>query len=460
MRPTIIVQITEAYLKVAALRSGGSFLEADACVVEPVAGINDALVAEKLGRILKDLKLHQPLVIISLARNAVTVRNLHLPSRQAPEIAQMIDLKLARLVPYKKEDVVFDFRVVGTDDAGYSRVILAVVKTEIVRRCASIVEKAGGAVDRIVLGSYGVWQKMRGLAAAAGPDDVFLALDIDTDFTDFMIFSPAAPVFSRTINIGARSLIENKDGVTLKFISELKQSLMMFYNEEMNKRPEKIFVSGGKVDEGLLRRIASEFSVVVESAGPGLAGTLEDVSSVGITRVGARDRDELNFVLAEIQVRKTLSRTVRELVLLGGVCVYLLSLGYVFYWGRIYHQQNYLARVKAKTASVEKTLGDLPGKLKKIEFVKGRLEERKAVLFVIVELQKVVPSKVAVQSVVMDDRGKVIVRGQAEELSDVFKFLDNLQKEPYFKDVQTKSTKKKKVMDRDLIDFELNFILG
>ncbi len=459
MRPTIIVQITESCLKVAALRANGSFFEADTCIVEPVAGLHDTLITEKLLKAIKAFKMRQPAVIVSLGRNTVTVRNLHLPSRQAPEIEQMIDLKLTRIVPYKKEDVVFDFRIVGTDETGFARVLLAVVKTDTVRRCAAIVEKAGCSVDRIVLGSYGVWQKIKGLAAAGAAGDVFLALDVDTDFTDFMIFSSTAPLFTRTINIGAQALIENKDGVVSKFITELKQSLTMFYNEEINKRPERVFVCGARVGEGFIRRIESELSLVVENTVDGLPGTPEDASTMGLARVSVHDKQEFNFILTEIQVRKTLSRTVQQLIILGGVCVYLLSLGYVFYWSRSYHQQNYLVRVKEQAESVEKTLGDLPEKLKEIEFVKTRLEDRKAVLFVIVALQKVVPAKVAVISVIIDEAGKVIVRGQAEELADVFKFIDNLQKEKYFKEVQTKSTKKKKVGDRDLIDFELNFIL-
>ena len=459
MKPIVIVQITESLLKVSPARQSGGVLEASVWATEPVTGLGDELIAEKLARIFRDFKLRQPAVVISLGRNTVTVRNLHLPSRIDDEIRQMVELKLARLVPHKREDVIFDFTVSGSDAVGYARVLLSVVRTEAVRRCAAIVEKAGGEVDRIVLSSYGVWQKARALVPAQDTDDVFLALDVDSDFTDFIIFSPSELLFTRTINIGARALLENKDGVVARFMADLQQSLMMFYNEELNKKPARVFVSGAKIAGELARHIESGLAVDVVCAGGPAAGVPEDVSVFGLSCIDTRDRKGAGFVLAEIQVRKTLSRTVRELVILGGLCVYLLSIGYLFYWGRVYHQQNYLAMVRERAAAVEKTLGDLPGKFKKIEFVRERLESRKAVLFVMVELQKAVPAKASVVFVSVEETGRVVVRGQAEELADVFKFVDNLEKSGGFRDVQTRSTKKKKTLGRDLIEFELNFLL-
>jgi hypothetical protein len=372
----------------------------------------------------------------------------------------MIDLKLARIVPYKREDVVFDYSMAGLDDVGYTRVLLSVLKNDAVRRCVGIVEKAGCEIERIVLSSYGLWEKARGLALPQDPGSVFLALDIDTDFTDCIIFTSSALLFSRSINIGARGLLENKDGVVMKFTAELNQSLMMFYNEEMNKKPVRAFVTGAKVGEHLAGRIESGVVVPVTWVGSGSAGVSQDASTIGLARISTRDRQAASFVLADIQIRRNLSRMVHELVILGGLCVYLLSVGYAAYWGKIYHQQNYLVKVQEKAAEVQKTLGDLPDKLKKVDFVRSRLEERKAVLFLLVELQKIVPANVAVISVSMDDAGKIIVRGQAQELADVFAFIDNIQKEKCFQDIQTRSTKKKKILDREIIDFELNFILG
>jgi Tfp pilus assembly protein PilN len=69
------------------------------------------------------------------------------------------------------------------------------------------------------------------------------------------------------------------------------------------------------------------------------------------------------------------------------------------------------------------------------------------------------PENISISSITIDEQDKVSIRGQAMQLSDVFKFISALEQVNYFKSVETKSTRKKKVKDKDLTDFELTFQL-
>ena len=76
-----------------------------------------------------------------------------------------------------------------------------------------------------------------------------LLLDIDRDFTDFIIFSADNLLFSRCITLGQEEMKEEIKRT--KFVGEIKQSLVIFQGEETSKKPTKIFLSGaqGKLKE-------------------------------------------------------------------------------------------------------------------------------------------------------------------------------------------------------------------
>lgn len=459
IRPTIIIQISANYLKVALARPQSGRLRTYDGVAERIQSLSDDLITERLVAFLKKSKVKPSSVVLSLPRNIATVRNLHLPSQDKREIAQMVELNIVRMVPYKKEDIVSAYRVLGLDERDFTKVIIALVKIDILRRFVGIVESAGLNIDRITLGSYGVWSRLSSPGVQKLKSGALcLALDVDTEFTDCIIFSSDELLFSRCINMGAQSIIENLDTGVNRFLGEVKQSLVTFYNEETNQKPMKIFLSGAKVKEMLLENIAAELDAAVElSDNP--AQIPEDASWAGMMELSEKGAGEVGFTLPEIQIRRSLRQSVRDLVALGGLCVYIFMVLFVLFGGRISNRENYGNRVRERAALIGKELGNLPEKLRKMEFVKERLRERRAPLFVITQVQRIIPEAVAMSAVSIDDQGRVSIRGQANDMADVFKFIDELGKIKNFSDVQTKSTKKKKVQDRDLTDFEISLSL-
>jgi hypothetical protein len=125
--------------------------------------------------------------------------------------------------------------------------------------------------------------------------------------------------------------------------------------------------------------------------------------------------------------------------------------------GKIQIRQSYLSKLNQHYNDAEKELKEPLEKLSKIEFVKTYLAKRRLPLIIVTQLQKITPEEVVINTLTIDEHGKVTLRGEALQLSDVFKFTNTLEKIEYFKDIQTKSTRKKKVKDRDLTEFELSF---
>lgn len=464
MRPAVVIEISERWLKMIVGRP--SARQAVHGVVKPIQGLSDEQITQAVSGTLRELKLKARQVTLCLPRNLVTVRNLHLPSQAPAEIAQMIDLNIVRMVPYRKEEVVSNYRLLGVDEIGYSKVMLAIVHRELVKRYVSILEPAGLSVERISLSSHGAWRYlMTHQASAVGAEELVLLLEIDAAFTDCLLCSRDQLYFSRNLAVEAEQLTEEA-GLT-RLLSEINQSLEIFQNEEMNRRPAKVFISGAQAAAPMVERAVGEdlkipvvrVAAPIPQPWPGSPGASAVPATCSVSApaqlLGSEPGQELGFILPEIQIRQFLKEKMRELVLAGSLTIFLLAVGVGFFLGRLYHQQAYLWQLQHRNAAIKHEIGDVVVQSRRIELVKSYLMARELPLRYLAELQRVVPAEVAIDFLSVDEQQRGVLRGQAIQLSDVFKLITTLENSRYLEQVDAKYTRRKKVHDKEVTEFEL-----
>ena len=471
MRANIGVEINEQYLKIAVAKSQPPHPKITDCIVESISSLPDDQITKKISDILRSNKIKPKYSVLSLGRNLVTVRNLHLPSHDKKEIIQMIDLNAARIVPYRKDEIVFGYKSLGSDEMGYAKIILAIVHSNVIRRQTLILERAGILIDKISLSSAGVWEWVVGTCRGdINQTDLYLLLDVETNYVDFIVFSHNSMLFSRSINIGAKSIHEDGLLGITKLLGEVKQSLVMFYNEEVNKKPVAVFISGATIKTELSRLIETDLGIPLKIVSPPFTQEIAkskkrefppDVSVTGASALALKDSEtRLNFILPEIQIRKSLREKTREIIVVGSLVIYLFMVACALFLGKIYEQRTYLAKLDNDYGSVEKEMKSLLSQMDKISFARSYLETRRLPLYIFAQLQKNIPAEIAVNMITIDGEKEISVRGQAVQLSDVFKFVNTLEKIKTFKEVQAKSTRKKKVKEKDLTEFEITFSTG
>lgn len=457
MRASIAVEIGERWLKIMVARQG-----APQCLLRPVQGLSDEQVTQALTAMLKELKVKPRPVALCLPRNQVTVRNLHLPSQDPKEIAQMIELNIVRMVPYRKEEILSNYRLLGVDDIGYSKIMLAIVHRDLVKRHVDILEGAGLSVERVSLSSHASWLWM---AARHGhtfaESDLVLLLDLEAGYIDFLLCSRKALFFSRSIAIEADQLTD--EAGLARLLNEINQSLEIFQNEEMNRRPAKVFVGGAEtpmpmvekaIKEGLnlpVSRVAGPVKSRPEAPGPAAGCSLNALAHL----IDGDADQELSFVLPELQIRQSLKEKTRELILIGSVSLYVIIALMGFFMSRLHHQQNYLDSLRQRSASIEQEIGDLVSQSRRVEVVKNYLTTRELPLRYLAELQKIIPAEVALDFMSVDEQQRGVLRGQALQLSDVFKLITSLENSRYIEQVDTKYTRRKKVRETEITEFEL-----
>ena len=148
------IELGEEYCKIAVVRQHGVSMKLHDCRVVSIRSQSESDIAKTIADEFKKAKDKSRSIAVSLPRNFVTVRNLHLPSKDEAEIKKMISFHITRIVPHKIEEVVYSYCLSGTDEMGYRRVTLAIAHNEIIKRQLKILDEAGFLVDGITISSY------------------------------------------------------------------------------------------------------------------------------------------------------------------------------------------------------------------------------------------------------------------------------------------------------------------
>jgi hypothetical protein len=461
MKPSIALEINEHWLKLVAVNPVNRQPSSLRGLVRSIESFNESQITQTLLESLRELKLKPAPVIISLPRNQVTLRNLHLPSQNTQEINQMVQLNIARIVPYKTEEVVYSYRILGKDDIGYTKIVLAIVHRDAIKKLLNIMDLAGLFIDNIVLSSYGPFQWVsHKYKAEIRPPDLNFIIDLDFNFSDFIVFSGQELLYSHCIAIDSRQLAD-EIGIK-KLIGEIRQSLVIFHNEEVVKKPYLGFICGAAGNAGtIMRSIEKELEVSVRDACMPLQLGVQMPKTVSVTSLsqfvlGENDKN-LSFILPEIQIRKAFKEKTREIMILGSLAIYFFMALCGIFCGKLYNQQSYLKMLKEKNKVVLQGMEGAADQSRRIDFIKDFLAKRRLPVFLLSQLYDITPDEIAIKYLNVNKDKKVNLRGEASQLSEVFKFVGILEKTKYFKDVQTRSTRKRKLKDKEMTDFELSF---
>ncbi len=470
MKETAVIEIGKNNIKIAAARfSLKRSLQKFFCVAKDISFLDEAGITKLITDIFSSLKIKPKYLSLSIPRELVTIRNISLPSQDYKEISKMVDLHLVRVVPYKKEDIIYSFAVTDTNEEGSAKILLSIVQKSVLSKHLKILSGAGLFADKIYLSSYGVREWMLSQCRSEMEEDtVYLGLDIDSQSSDFIAFSKEHLLFTRSIVLGAAQLSEQES--VRKLIKEVKNSLVFFRSEYEYKKPQKMVISGALeqlkgLEDALMREL--EIPVLPLSIVPSIErfpykdiNIPDSVSATAVKEFLMDNSKRVSFIVPETQVRKALKEKVKDLIATGSYLIAIFFVISALFLGRIHNRQTYLNTLNNKLEEIKDDIGNLMGQSKRIEVTDRILKDRKTPLVFFQELYPLVPSSVAVTNLSIQEDNNIVLRGEALRLSDVFAFINILEDNKYFKGVEARYTRKKKTKDGELTDFELAFLFG
>ncbi|MEI9476842.1 MAG: pilus assembly protein PilM [Deltaproteobacteria bacterium] len=437
-----------------------------------LAQIKDS-IATAIADSFRLLKLNKQHVVACIPRHLVTVRMLELPATDPKEISDMIDLQVGKQTPYAKEEIVFAHKIIETGSSGYTKVMLAIVARNIVSERMEALVKAGLIVKRVVISSEGVYHWFRGAYLAnmkLKSSQAVILVDVDSNYSDFIVIRNEKMVFTRNILIGANHLVQETAGWREKFLEEIKRSLERCQGAEKNMEIVKACLSGsGPNIQGLDVALSGALEIRVENA-----DSLKDFHSQSIVESSGDENPKLvsmtqllgvtlddkepymDLTPNEQKVQNVMEHKTKQLTVMGILVVAIVTAVSFLCLTNVHTKNAYLTKLKKTISKIAEEAEGIDKMRAVIDRVEQRLDSRGSSLECINEIYRITPKEISLTDIDIDEKQMVVLRGHGFSMSDVFKYVKMLEESGMFENVKTSYTRVKNDKDAKFSEFEIN----
>lgn len=413
-----------------------------------------------------DITINQTALVVP--RQFVTIRNLELPSVDKKEIREIVDLQASKQTPYSREEIIFGFKARKSAKNGYSDVLLAIAKKDIIEERMKVLKEAGLDVGSVRLGSEGIYRYFM-LLDTGKSDKTTLLIDIDNDFSDILIISNNNFEYTRNITIGKAFTLKNPDNWKSSFIAEIKKSLEIYCHETGSKNIERILLTG--MTEGLdelLSVLRLEFHLPVNTAGglnPSLLSNKTrpyykqaacDASLSSITGILCSAEElSVNLLPQDAEIERRMKEKTKNIINAGILTILFFTLFSAIFMERFYTQNSYYNTLHDKFLQTEKEALVVETMKVRVDTIRQHLDKKGSALNILQQLFIVMPRDVYLTDIGYVKNKEVDLSGRSLTMSDVFKLVTLLEELDCFEKVKTNYATKTKKEDREVVDFEL-----
>lgn len=469
--PAVAIEIGNDWLKILEFTVGPANAITNASFIK-LAQIKEP-IADAISKIFRELKLKKKNIITYIPRNLVTIRILELPSTDPKEITEMINLQIGKQTPYSKEEITFSYRIIDTDREGYAKVMLAIVRHNIISERLAALQKIGIEPTKVTLSSEGVYDFFCTVNSAELKNKAIktiILLDIDSNYSDFIVLHKERLSFTKNILIGANNLLAEPKLIEEKFIEELKHSIDVYYEEEKGTKIEKLFLSGAaKNITNLAKTLSAHLDIPVETMDifknikiaekTGSILKSENNKFISLTPllgVWLKSKELAFDLMPEgVRIKKLVEEKKNYLTITGILAIAIVAMLSLLVLLSIYNKNVYLAQLTERISNLKDNSEKIESMRQLVSLTEERLDARGDSLTILNELYDFIPKEIYLTSIAIEKRKQLTVKGRALAMSDVFKFIAALEKSHYFKNVKNTYTTTKKEDNYEFADFEI-----
>ena len=471
-RDYLSICLTEQFIKVAQVKSAGGVVKVARRNLTGATG--DALTRE-LKTALAGFNPKKTHVLCVIPASVATTKNIEVPSVDPEEIKSIINLQAARHSPFSRDEILVGHINLGSYQANFTKVLLVIVNRNVVKERLKIFESAGLETHKVVFEPEGIarfYAKALNIKRDSAPVGI---IDVGAQSTTVIIESRGTAAMCRSIPIGMGALASQGAEARDKLIVEIKTSLDSYRDEDIDKTPAYfILTSSQSIVKDLQPSLASVVGTPVQvtsfidqlKAGGGLKKKLEkDFAEDTLTDVLApaisAGRCEVNLIPEEILMKRSVEEQSREAMIAGVLVVVILMLVGFILGAKNYFKETFLKQnLRAKYAGQHEEVLKLEEELRKTKMVRELLNSRLSSLKILRGLYAVITKDIYLNSINETEDGVITINGIAETTSRVYAFVSSLSESKFFDGVKTKSTASKKDRGKDMVAFEIEFILN
>ncbi len=408
-------------------------------------------------------------VLVANPTHLSTVRLFSLPSTDATEIRDIVELQAEKHTPYAKEEILSDFTVIERDRSGYSRVLLVIAHQDVIERSVRLVESAGFVLDRVGCELEGLlnWFLLMKRASGGAPAGPSLIVDVDGATTTLLVVEHRQLQFHRSLATGAEHLQEHSAQAGERLVGELTRSIEALDAEGKAVKLSEIILTGRtdrlgvfkeQVERGLNLPVTLlppwPEQAMSEAARAG-AERLPDVSFASLAGIGlAPSRIDLTPKAAKL--RHAFEAKAKALVTLGCQSIGALILVTLLIISRAHREQRYYQALREVYQQSVSQADEVEQALRQIALVEVQLRDRGRLLEAAETLTSQSSPDIRWQSLTYNSEEGIVLKGTTTELPKVYEYVASLDASPVFGQVEARRVSKRKGGDeQSLTDFEI-----
>ncbi len=161
---------------------------------------NPQLLGRHIRRVLDQEQIATKHAVVDIPRDQAILKTLALPTLAPEELPGMVEIQIAKELPFAAGEAVIDFTVGRSDAGSTSDVLVAAVRREVVRQYEATFSVAGLTLDRIGLRPYANTMALAELLKHAMPERV-LFIDVRPALTEIDILRHGMLTFSRAASV-------------------------------------------------------------------------------------------------------------------------------------------------------------------------------------------------------------------------------------------------------------------
>lgn len=428
---------------------------------EDITGKSEEDISGFLKDTLHKLKIKKTNTILIIPRGLVTVRYLQLPTTNPDELGNMIDMQVVRQIPYTREEMVYDYYVIGLTEEGYTKVLLVIAHRDIVSKYLRILEHAGIVPDSIEMDSLAIMELCKFLGTEEKPVAI---IDIDYTTTSIVVLQGAIPTFTRAVSIGSMHLggktppLVGKDWLS-EWIGEINRSLIVFQREQAVSI-EKIILLGDYIR--YMPNLAGKISFPVSGfdLSPYLDGISLSEISVSIAGLLGAIREgvntSVNLIPDEIRISKSVRLKRKSMVVTG-----LLLAGIIGTLGltldkKLQDRRVYLSSLEKRLQETSPMAKELAIKKDRLTLIRKQLSVSGSSLDILRELYSIIPQRTSLNVFIYDEEQGVTIKGASPAMSEVFDLIPKLENSLYFENVTNRYATQRKIRGQELTEFHID----
>lgn len=461
-RPIVVIEIGNDWLKIIDCNPSSSTNLITKASFVKLSQIKES-VSDAISEIFRNLRLNRNNVFVCIPRHLVTVRILDLPSTDTKEIADMIELQIGKQTPYAKEEIIFSHKIIDTEREGYTKAMLVIARHSLIKERLAALEKLGIDARRTALSSEAVynWFSAVELPRIQTDSGAVIIVDIDSNYSDFIVAHKGKFSFTKNVLIGANNLIDERGRYEEKFIEELSRSMDLYYEEAKGLKASKLILAGASKNIADLANILSarlDIPCQILDAAKNIRAA-EDNKFISLTPlIGiAMKYGALQFDLTpkETRIKRLVEEKKKYLTVTGILSTAILTMLTFLLFIHIYNKNMYKAQLEDKLAKIKDGAQGIEEMRRLINLAQERLDANGDCLNMLGALYELIPKEIHITAVDIERKKQLTIKGRASVMSDVFKFVGALEGSPYFKNVKNTYATTKKEDDNDYTDFEI-----